>query len=671
MKYAFKITITVFSFLIFLLLFTTSTNKEFNDMVVPEDRRNDVISLQLSNDVKVKNINDVKYIFSNILERYDAGLIINDLKTNNYKKHIYNYDFYMNKRINFDDEIPLLKKGNTFKLLDFNNIDNVEIFSGDVKIICDSKCHEITKELRDSLQIGITEKEIYVNELNTNILMILTTTGFMLLLTIMVTFEMYKKYQLFSIKKLHGFSLKRILLKEVIPIFINQLVIMISVFLLLSLILTNGFSNNINFIINGLKVILLLTVLTGMVITVPILLFTKIRFVDYLKGRSQSKYFLHFNQILISIILLITVVLVNIFSSTLISYYSRYKNSAEWSRMEDFYIVPSFYPENMEEILEDPEWRSLTVEAFKNLSDQGAIYADFNEFTVDEENNIYPKEYIRQGIINVNYINFHNITDSNNNIIKIDNKNNNHVILLPDDGSVSEGIIKDNFQEKFPGEHIGRNFDFIYYDASQTFFTHNSQVINNFSNSVSKIPIQVVTYENGEYPDYDRIIGYSGNPFKIKSSSVEEVKYTLENIGFMKFENMRIDVISAYDDVSQINQNELNLIFGIFMIFLILFYLFNQSINQSLNSYLDIHKKEIAVKRMYGFPVIEVFTEYFILTTWYLLINFIIVFLLTKSFRISLQTSIFSIIIFILFLSLKLKKVYNSSMVSIFKGKEL
>lgn len=670
MKNALKISFAAFSFLIFLLLFTSSIDREINDFVVAEDRQNNVISLQLSNEIKVKNVNDVKYIFSNILKHYDAGLIINNLKTNNYNKYIYNYDFYVNKEVNFNDEIPLLRKGSTFQLLDFNNIDDIEVFSGEVKIICEYNCNEIINELRDSLQISIIEKEIFVGEINSNILMILTNIGFMLLLTIMVTFEMYKKYQLFSIEKLHGFSLKRILLKEIAPIFSTQLVIMIAVYLLLSITLTNAF-NNIDFIINGLKTILLLTMLTSLIIAVPILLFAKIRFVDYLKGRSQSKYFLHFNQIVISIILLITVVLVNIFSSTFVSYYSRYKNSAEWDRMQDYYIIPSFYPEDMEAILNNPEWRSLTVKAFKSLSEEGSIYADFNEFTIDDEDDTYQTDYLSIGQINANYIDFHNIKDTNNNLIKIDNSNKNHIILLPDDESISEDIIIDNFQKRFPGEHIGRKFDFIYYDSSQTFFTHNSQVINNFSNSVAKIPIQVVTYENGEYPDYDRIIGYFNNPFKIKSNSVDEVMHSLKKIGFMKFGNMRIDVISAYDDVNQINQNELNLIFALFMVFVILFYLFNQSINQSLNSYLDIHKKEIAVKRMYGFPVLEVFTQYFILTASYLLVNFIIVFFLTKSLWSALQASIFSMMIFIIFLSLKLKKVYNSSMVSIFKGKEL
>lgn len=157
---------------------------------------------------------------------------------------------------------------------------------------------------------------------------------------------------------------------------------------------------------------------TLIVISIPILIFANVNVIEYLKGRSQSNTFLHFNQIIISIMLLISVLLVNQFGTTLTSYYSRYRNSVEWQRMEDYYIVPHVTSDSNEYIYENPKWKSLVFETFKTLSEKGGIYADFNHFS-NKNRSEYPQEFIKDIRVNVNYVNFHQIKDSNNNQITI------------------------------------------------------------------------------------------------------------------------------------------------------------------------------------------------------------------------------------------------------------
>lgn len=300
------------------------------------------------------------------------------------------------------------------------------------------------------------------------IILVPVTIGFLMLLTIFIVFEMYKKYQLFSIRKLHGFSMSKILLLEVVPIIVSQLLIMSTTVIVLTSIFTNDYiSFPYDFTAQSLKLILYLTLITSIVICVPILLFAKVNFIDYLKGRTQSKYFLHFNQIILSLILLVSIVLINLFSTTFTSYYSRYRNSEEWDRLKDFYIIPSYGSDD--NIIDDPEFRRITVDIFKDLNNKGSIYADFNAFynlqhRPQNEHSILPTAYV-----NINYINFQELKDENNNLINIDNDDTAITVLLPDNKSISEVLVRDVYDIWYKEYDFEIDLKFIYYDSTQKF----------------------------------------------------------------------------------------------------------------------------------------------------------------------------------------------------------
>lgn len=147
----------------------------------------------------------------------------------------------------------MFRKGSSFILHDFSDIKDNNQLLYEIRIVCKSDCHQVVRELSENLQTYITEKENSQSSFGINLLIVPITLGFMLILSILIIFEMYKKYQLFSIPRLHGYSLKRILVKEFFPIIVSQWMIMSVVFLVLSLLLTHSIPHYPEFLIKGLS----------------------------------------------------------------------------------------------------------------------------------------------------------------------------------------------------------------------------------------------------------------------------------------------------------------------------------------------------------------------------------------------------------------------------------
>lgn len=95
---------------------------------------------------------------------------------------------------------------------------------------------------------------------------------------------------------------------------------------------------------------------------------------------------------------------------------------------------------------------------------------------------------------------------------------------------------------------------FVYYKSGQGFFSYNSKVINQHTNTLENIVLSVRTENNGDDIDYDRIMGYKGNPLKIKVSQKKELMSLLQKYGLEKYP---VQMISAYDDMAELNHNEM------------------------------------------------------------------------------------------------------------------
>lgn len=145
---------------------------------------------------------------------------------------------------------------------------------------------------------------------------------------------------------------------------------------------------------------------------------------------------------------------------------------------------------------------------------------------------------------------------------------------------------------------------------STKFFSYNSRVIHDYTNSLKNIVVAVRTENNGDDIDYDRIMGYKGNPLKIKAKDKNEVISVLKKYGLEKYP---VQIISAYDDMADLNNNEMITTICLILTIGLLIVLMGKAIYQGLYCYVNINQKLIAVKKLHGFSLLKQYVSYFCL----------------------------------------------------------
>lgn len=163
MKKVINILITLFSIAIFIPFLIASADNELNEFANPEIKSDDLVILQVSNIIKTRELDLVKSIFINVMDKYDASLIINDFNGSSFKKYIYNYGYYSDNNIAENEELSLLRKGSTFIVSDFNDISYIDLIAGEISIICKDNCDLIIGDLSCQLLISISEKQNYLD----------------------------------------------------------------------------------------------------------------------------------------------------------------------------------------------------------------------------------------------------------------------------------------------------------------------------------------------------------------------------------------------------------------------------------------------------------------------------------------------------------------------------
>lgn len=209
--------------------------------------------------------------------------------------------------------------------------------------------------------------------------------------------------------------------------------------------------------------------------------------------------------------------------------------------------------------------------------------------------------------MNNEYLKVNKIVDSHGKLIQIDEKEERQVLLIPDNHMYDEKKLSDDV--KNIGYQKNDDVIFVYYKSGQGFFSYNSKVINQHTNTLENIVLSVRTENNGDDIDYDRIMGYKGNPLKIKVSQKKELMSLLQKYGLEKYP---VQMISAYDDMAELNHNEMmTAICMIATIGLILIFV-GKAVEQGLYCFVHKNKKLIAVKRLHGFSLFKQYHQYFI-----------------------------------------------------------
>ena len=159
--------------------------------------------------------------------------------------------------------------------------------------------------------------------------------------------------------------------------------------------------------------------------------------------------------------------------------------------------------------------------------------------------------------VNTNYLKKQVIQDIHAYTIHISEDEKKRVVLAPQ--NYSKKKIYKMSQAMFDTLH---GIKIIYYKDNQKFFTYNSLIISDYSNSITDPVVQVLTNENGSPEDYDVILGYKYNPNKIKGSQ-ERIQSILKKYSLNQYTSK---IITAYDEISLLNHQEQTLFIADIMI---------------------------------------------------------------------------------------------------------
>ena len=127
--------------------------------------------------------------------------------------------------------------------------------------------------------------------------------------------------------------------------------------------------------------------------------------------------------------------------------------------------------------------------AFIELSHQGAIYADFNDYFDDgsiEEGYYYQS---RIPIVNNEYLKVNKIVNSQGKVICIDEKEERQVLLVPDDDKYDKVRLAEDIK------NIGYEkmmMLFLFIINVNKVFSYNSRVIHDYTNSLKILLLQFV-----------------------------------------------------------------------------------------------------------------------------------------------------------------------------------
>ena len=261
--------------------------------------------------------------------------------------------------------------------------------------------------------------------------------------------------------------------------------------------------------------------------------------------------------------------------------------------------------------------------------------------------------------VNTNYLKKQVIQDIHGHTIHISEDEKKRVVLAPQ--NYSKKKIYKMTQAMFDTPH---GIKIIYYKDNQKFFTYNSLIVSDHSNSITNPVVQVLTNKNGSPEDYDVILGYKYNPYKIKGSQ-ERIHSILKKHDLDQYASK---IITAYDEMSLLNHQEQTLFIAVIMISVALVSLMILMIYQNIHIFIQYHASLLAIETMEGYTPLSKYL-YFVKSTVVLFISTFLISLLCHSYFI--YTLIIHLILMTLWgmtYVLSIKKFERKNIIHLLKG---
>ena len=484
------------------------------------------------------------------------------------------------------------------------------------------------------------------------IIVCLATSYFILMLVII--YDLLQNYKLFSIKRLEGYNLFSIGYDYLCPIIQSQFSITFIGFFVLTLLVCRHINQSvIHFLIDNFLILFLFLLLTLLICILIINHFKDVKAIDFLKNKGPSKTIIYFNQVVLFIMVLVILFLSSIGIQTGYSLMSRMNNHSEWNTMKHYSILSEVSNVENSDLFTSQSFLNKQKELYQDFNSLGSLYADFNEYDKETYTNT------SMAYVNTNYLKKQVIQDIHGRTIHISEDEKKRVVLAPQ--NYSKKKIYKMTQDMFATPHGIR---IIYYKDNQKLFTYNSLIVSDYSNTITNPVVQVLTNENGSPEDYDIILGYKYNPYKIKGSQ-ERIHSILKKHDLDQYASK---IITAYDEMSLLNHQEQTLFIAIIMVSIALISLMILMIYQNIHTFIQYHALLLAIETMEGYtPLSKYF--YFVKSTIILFISTFLISLLSHSYFI--YTLIVHLVLMALWgmtYVLSIKKFEHKNIIHLLKG---
>lgn len=618
-----KAILTIFFILtcsFFLVRYNLTSHDYFNHIVYAEKEMPGFYSVQIPHDILKNDSHKILNTIEDNLNKYQGNLFITKNKDNQYKKYVFltnetQYKKLLNINSLYSQPVQMFDHTFNFKIYSLNKIfiDGYKL-EGEVHVTFPNNqlFNQFKNEINSSLDISIKDLEDSSGQIDLMIWIILCLFAFYFILILVIIYDLLKNYKLFSIKKLEGYSFFSIAYDYIFTIIKSQFFITFIVFLLLTLLVCKNINHYvIRFLINNFFILFIFLIITLIICLFIIYHFRYVKAIDFIKNKGPSKTIIYFNQGLLFIIVLMIIFLFSIGIETGYFILSRINNYNEWNSMKHYSILSEISNIDNSDLFTSKTYLNTQKEIYKEFNKIGSIYADFNEYDKETYNKT------SMAYVNTNYLKKQMIKDVNGHVISIHENEKKRVVLVPDNLHYTKKQIYKMTKNMFD---TSKGIKIIYYKNNQRFFTYNSLIVSNYSNSIENPIIQVLTNTNGTIEDYDVILGYKYNPYKIKGTQ-SEINSILKKYHLKQYISK---TITAYDEMSLLNHQEQTIFIAVTIVFIILISLMILMIYQNIHIFIKYHTKLLAVQTMDGYSIFNKYS-YFMKSTFLLfLITFFI-----------------------------------------------
>lgn len=483
---------------------------------------------------------------------------------------------------------------------------------------------QFQKCLNDS---GIIVTFDSVNSSTVNIAPYITliTLATIFILTLIIFYDLIKSYKQIGVEKLVGYDTFAIWISRIPKLILKEAVIFLILLIVFSLFLFHTINILVlHFLKKVLFYYLLVTVFTVVMTSLPFLYVNYVPVNAVVKNWKPIRIISYFNFFAKAIILTLLFIVSSISYSQMETIISQKRDKTKnWEKILDYvYIYELSYTDERFDSTSNEnnkKWQNIYFDFNRN----GGIMADFSSYSPlyekDKKNSQFP-EYC-DVIVNPNYLKLFPVKDINGNRVEVSEQENDYIVLVPEQYKDRKReildyfeYIKNGYSSESENKMKNEKIRIIWTENHQRLFSCSVDVGVKHNNTIEDPLVVVLTETNGATEDYSNVVGSRNCPFKIKVMDIKNPKQELNKVFNQYFDLKEIEFpfVTIRQSVGEqlTMANDKLRICAAFMILLLIMGM--AIIIQSIITYIEQHRKVLAVKKFLGYRLQDKYFSYFV-----------------------------------------------------------